>query len=165
MLTTPLQLAAATAALATRGIRYQPRIVAAWEDPLSGERTLTTPVRLDDVALENGSYWDDILNAMNSVMQGARGTARAVGSGAPYRMAGKSGTAQVFSVGQDEEYDEEEVEERLKDHALFIAFAPFENPQIAVAVIVENGSSGSGVAAPIARAIMDRHLGYDDATE
>jgi len=165
MLTTPLQLATATAALATRGIRYQPRIVAAWEDPLSGERTLTSPVRLDDVRLDNESYWDDIVNSMNKVMQGERGTARAVGTGAPYRMAGKSGTAQVFSVGQDEEYDEEEVEELLKDHALFIAFAPFENPKIAVAVIVENGSSGSGVAAPIARAIMDKYLGYDDAAQ
>jgi penicillin-binding protein 2 len=80
-------------------------------------------------------------------------------------VAGKSGTAQVFSVAQDEEYDEEEIEERLKDHALFIAFAPLENPQIAVAVIVENGSSGSGVAAPIAKAIMDKYLGYDDAAD
>jgi len=165
MLATPLQLATATAALATRGIRYQPRIVAAWEDPLSGERTLTPRVRLDDVELDNVSFWDDVINSMNKVMQGARGTARAVGTGAPYRMAGKSGTAQVFSVGQDEEYDEEEVEERLKDHALFIAFAPVENPRIAVAVIVENGSSGSGVAAPIAKVIMDRYLGYDDAAE
>lgn len=165
MLATPLQLATATAALATRGIRYQPRIVAAWEDPLSGKRTLTSPVRLDDVRLDNESFWDDVINSMNKVMQGTRGTARAVGSGAPYRMAGKSGTAQVFSVGQDEEYDDEEVEERLKDHALFIAFAPLENPQIAVAVIVENGSSGSGVAAPIAKAIMDKHLGYDDAAK
>jgi penicillin-binding protein 2 len=102
---------------------------------------------------------------MNSVMQGPRGTARAVGTGAPYSMAGKSGTAQVFSVGQDEEYDEEEIAERLKDHALFIAFAPVENPQIAVAVIVENGSSGSGVAAPIAKAIIDKYLGYDDASD
>ena len=165
MLATPLQLATSTAALATRGIRYQPRIVAAWEDPLSGERTLTSPIRLDDVELDNESYWDDVIDSMNKVMQGVRGTARAVGSGAPYRMAGKSGTAQVFSVGQDEEYDEEEVEERLKDHALFIAFAPIENPQIAVAVIVENGSSGSGVAAPIAKAIMDKYLGYDDAAK
>ncbi len=165
MLATPLQLASATAALATRGVRYQPRIVAAWEDPLSGERTLTTPIRLADVELDNETHWDDIIGAMNSVMQGARGTARAVGSDAPYRMAGKSGTAQVFSVAQDEEYDEEEVEERLKDHALFIAFAPVENPQIAVAVIVENGSSGSGVAAPVARAIMDQYLGYDDAAD
>jgi len=165
MLATPLQLATATAALATRGIRYQPRIVAAWEDPLSGKRTLTSPVRLDDVRLDNESFWDDVINSMNKVMQGTRGTARAVGSGAPYRMAGKSGTAQVFSVGQDEEYDEEEVAELLKDHALFIAFAPVENPQIAVAVIVENGSSGSGVAGPIARAIMDKYLGYDDAAK
>lgn len=165
MLATPLQLATATAALATRGIRYQPRIVAAWEDPLSGERTLTPRVRLDDVKLDNESYWDVVINAMNMVMQGTRGTARAVGTGAPYRMAGKSGTAQVFSVGQDEEYDDEVVEERLKDHALFIAFAPVENPRIAVAVVIENGSSGSGVAAPIAKAIMDRYLGYDNATE
>ena len=165
MLATPLQLATATAALATRGIRYEPRIVAAWEDPLTGERTLASPVRLDDIELDNDTNWDTVIGAMNSVMQGPRGTARAVGSGAPYLMAGKSGTAQVFSVAQDEEYDEEEVEERLKDHALFVAFAPVETPQIAVAVIVENGSSGSGVAAPIARAIMDSYLGYDDAAD
>ena len=75
-------------------------------------------------------------------------------------MAGKSGTAQVVSIAQDEEYDEEELEERQRDHALFIAFAPLENPRIAVAVIVENGSSGSSVAAPIARAIMDQYLGF-----
>ena len=165
MLATPLQLATATAALATRGIRYQPHIVAAWEDPLTGERTLVSPVRLDDIELSDATNWDTVIDAMNAVMQGPRGTARAVGSGAPYRMAGKSGTAQVFSVGQDEEYEEEEIEERLKDHALFVAFAPVDNPRIAVAVIVENGSSGSGVAAPIARAIMDRYLGYDDAAD
>ena len=165
MLATPLQLATSTAALATRGIRYQPRIVAAWEDPLSGERTLTSPVRLDNVQLDNESYWNVVINAMNRVMQGARGTARAVGSGAPYRMAGKSGTVQVFSVAQDEEYDEEKIDERLRDHALFIAFAPVDNPQIAVAVIVENGSSGSRVAAPIARAIMDQYLGFNDAAK
>ena len=75
-------------------------------------------------------------------------------------MAGKSGTAQVFSVAQEDEYDEEEIDELLRDHALFISFAPLENPRIAVAVIVENGSSGSRVAAPIARAIMDHYLGY-----
>jgi penicillin-binding protein 2 len=165
MLATPLQLATAAAALATRGIRYEPHIVAAWEDPLTGDRKLVSPVRLDDVELHDPSHWDTVIDAMHSVMQGSRGTARAVGSGAPYSMAGKSGTAQVFSVGQDEEYDDEEVAERLKDHALFVAFAPVENPQIAVAVIVENGSSGSGVAAPIAKAIMDRYLGYDDADD
>jgi penicillin-binding protein 2 len=165
MLATPLQLATATAALATRGIRYRPRIVAAWENPLTGERTIASPARLDDIVLNDATNWDAVIGAMNAVMQGPRGTARAVGSGAPYRMAGKSGTAQVFSVGQDEEYDEEEIEERLKDHALFVAFAPVDNPQIAVAVIVENGSSGSGVAAPIAKAIMDKYLGFDDAAD
>jgi len=66
----------------------------------------------------------------------------------------------VFTVAQDEEYDEEEIDERLRDHALFISFAPLEDPQIAVAVIIENGASGSRVAAPIARALMDHHLGY-----
>jgi len=75
-------------------------------------------------------------------------------------MAGKSGTVQVFSLSQDEEYDEEAIDERLRDHALFVSFAPVENPRIAVAVIVENGSSGSRVAAPIARQIMDEYLGY-----
>ena len=151
MLATPLQLATATAALATRGIRYQPHIVAACEDPLTGERTLASPVRLDDIELDDNTNWDAVIDAMNAVMQGSRGTARAVGSDAPYRMAGKSGTAQVFSVGQDEEYEEDEIEERLKDHALFIAFAPFDDPRISVAVVVDHGGAGSTVAAPIAR--------------
>jgi penicillin-binding protein 2 len=160
MLATPLQLASATAALATRGVRYQPHLVAAVEDALTGVRTLVEPRRLDDVEIDNPPHWDAVLGAMHDVMQSVRGTAYAVGANAPYQMAGKSGTAQVFSVAQEEEYDEDEIEERLRDHALFIAFAPYEDPRIAVAVIVENGSSGSRVAAPIARAVMDHHLGY-----
>jgi penicillin-binding protein 2 len=160
MLATPLQLAAATGALATRGIRYQPHLVAAVEDPLTGERSLVAPRRLDDVRISDQDDWNVVIGAMNAVMQDVRGTAWGAGGNAPYRMAGKSGTAQVFSVAQEEEYDEDEIEERLRDHALFIAFAPLEDPRIAVAVIVENGSSGSRVAAPIARAIMDEYLGY-----
>ena len=78
-------------------------------------------------------------------------------------MAGKSGTAQVVSIAQDEEYDEAELEERQRDHALFVSFAPLDDPRIAVALIVENGESGSNVAAPIARAVMDAWLGYADA--
>ena len=77
---------------------------------------------------------------------------------AAYELAGKSGTVQVFSIGQDETYEEDEVAEHLRDHALFISFAPIDKPRIAVAVIVENGRSGSRTAAPIARAIMDRYL-------
>ena len=159
MLATPLQLASAAAALATRGARYEPHLVAAVEDALTGERSIVAPVRLDDVRIDSELHWDSVLNAIHDVMQNVRGTAWAVGRNAPYQMAGKSGTAQVFSVAQDEEYDEE-IEERLRDHALFISFAPFDNPRIAVAVVVENGSSGSRVAAPIARMIMDEYLGY-----
>ncbi len=160
MLATPLQLANAVAALATRGKRYRPHMVAATEDPMSGERDLISPEALPDVSINNEFYWERVIGAMNGVMQGARGTARAVGEGADYDMAGKSGTAQIFSVAQDDEYDEEEVALRLRDHALFIAFAPLDDPQIAVAIVVENGASGSRVAAPIARAIMDHHLGF-----
>jgi penicillin-binding protein 2 len=160
MLATPLQLAGAAAALATRGVRYKPRLVAAVEDGVSGQRRMTEPQRLPDVDISNAIHWDAVLEGMHDVMQGARGTARAVGMGAPYQMAGKGGTAQVISIAQDEEYDEEEIEERQRDHALFLAFAPLDEPRIAVAVIVENGSSGSSVAAPIAKAVMDEYLGY-----
>jgi penicillin-binding protein 2 len=165
MLASPLQLASAVATLATRGQRFRPHLVTAWEDPLSGERTLVQPQRTETVEIDNEFYWNTVVGAMHDVMQGPRGTARATGLGAPYSMAGKSGTAQVFSLSQDEEYDEEFLDERLRDHALFIAFAPLDNPQIAVAVVVENGSSGSRVAAPIARAIMDQYLGYNDAAD
>jgi penicillin-binding protein 2 len=112
------------------------------------------------VAIANDEYWSAVLGAMHDVLQGPRGTARAVGTRAAYAMAGKSGTAQVVTIAQGAKYDELELEERQRDHALFIAFAPFDNPQIAVAVIVENGESGSGVAAPIAKAVMDQYLGY-----
>ena len=162
MLATPLQLAAAVAAVSTRGERYRPHLVAAFEDPLTGERELIAPQREESVDIHNEFYWDSVIAAMHDVMQGPEGTARAVGTGAPYSIAGKSGTAQVISIAQDEEYDEDELEERQRDHALFVAFAPVEDPQIAVAVIVENGSSGSSVAAPIAKAVIDEYLGYGD---
>lgn len=166
MLATPLQLANAVAAVATRGIRYQPHLVAAIEDTLTGERTMISPTRLDDVVLKNEDHWDIVIDAMHEVMQGLRGTARQAGLNAAYEMAGKSGTSQVISISQDEEYDEEKIDERLRDHALFIAFAPLDKPRIAVAVIVENGSSGSRVAAPIARKIMDAYLGFgNNATQ
>ncbi len=164
MLASPLQLANATAALAMRGKRFRPHLVTAFEDPLSGKRTLIAPERLPDVNIENGTFWDSVLTGMHDVMQSNTGTARAAGRNASYQMAGKSGTSQVYSLAQDEEYDEDEIDERLRDHALFIAFAPFDEPRIAVAVIVENGSSGSRVAAPIARAMMDEYLqGNSDA--
>jgi penicillin-binding protein 2 len=161
MLASPLQLASATATLAMRGKRFRPHLVAAFEDSLTGKRTLIAPERLPDVNIKNEEFWDSVLTGMHDVMQSNTGTARAAGLGAPYQMAGKSGTVQVISISQDEKYDEEEIDERLRDHALFISFAPFDEPQIAVAVVIENGSSGSRVAAPIARAMMDQYLQVD----
>jgi penicillin-binding protein 2 len=160
MLATPLQLANAIAAVATRGTRFQPRLVAATQNTLTGERTMYPAKRLDDIRLKDEGYWDNVIAGMHAVMQGIRGTARAAALNAEYEMAGKSGTAQVFSIAQEDEYNEDEIDILLRDHALFVSFAPLDNPRIAVAVIVENGSSGSRVAAPIARAIMDEYLGY-----
>jgi penicillin-binding protein 2 len=154
MLTTPLQLAHATATIAARGQRYQPTLLKLELDA-NGSR----PNSLPRVGVDDDQDWDRIISAMNAVLQGNRGTARMVGQDAPFTMAGKSGTAQVFTVGQDEEYDSEEIAERMRDHALFIAFAPLEAPEIAVAVIVENGESGSRVAAPVARTVMETYLG------
>ena len=162
MLASPLQLASAVGVLATRGVRYRPHMVAAIEDPITGERVITQPEQLEDVVISSEFYWDYVIQAMHDVLQGPQGTARAIGIGAPYEMAGKSGTAQVVTVAQDEKYDELELEERQRDHAWFVSFAPLDNPRIAVAVIVENGESGSSVAAPIAKAIMDEYLGYGD---
>ena len=162
MLATPLQLANAAATLAARGRHFRPHLVAAYEDPLSGKRTLIAPEPMPRVQIENEFYWENVINAMHDVMQSPTGTARAAARGAAYQMAGKSGTAQVFSIAQEEKYDEDDIDERLRDHALFMAFAPLDAPQIAVAVVVENGSSGSRVAAPIARRMMDQYLGYGD---
>jgi penicillin-binding protein 2 len=158
MLVTPVQLAHAVATIAARGQRFQPGMVHALRDPISGATTPVTPEPLAAVTVSETANWDTVIEAMHGVMHGARGTARAVGAGAPFQMAGKSGTAQVFTVAQTEKYKAEQVAERLRDHALFVAFAPLEDPQIAVAVVVENGESGSKVAAPIARRVMEAYL-------
>jgi penicillin-binding protein 2 len=95
---------------------------------------------------------------MVEVVHGARGTAKGINKQLEYRIAGKTGTAQVFTVKQDEEYRESRLEEELKDHAWFIAYAPAEAPRIAVAVIAEHGGHGGSVAAPIARQVIDHYL-------
>lgn len=155
-LSTPLQLAAATAAVANNGAFYSPRVVDYLRDRDSGEITPIPPTGQQmDIARQQN--WDDVHVAMANVIEGLRGTAKGIRS-PHYRIAGKTGTAQVFSIGQDEEYKEDEIPKHLRDHALFIAYAPVEDPQIAVAVVVENGGSGGGTAAPIARAVMDAYL-------
>ncbi|MBA3564387.1 MAG: penicillin-binding protein 2 [Gammaproteobacteria bacterium] len=159
-LMTPLQVAHVTATLAARGQRFEPSLVSAIEDPLSGERIERQPRELEPVRGVDPAQWERVLGAMRDVVHGPRGTARAIAS-SEYEIAGKTGTAQVFTVPQEESYDAEEVEERLRDHALFIAFAPFEQPEIAIAVLVENGGSGSKTAAPVARQVLDSYFGSE----
>ncbi|MFV2057262.1 MAG: penicillin-binding protein 2, partial [Thiohalomonadales bacterium] len=156
-LVTPLQLAQATAALSRYGRRIQPHVVDEIEDSTTGVRERLLRVE-DDIPIVDRKNWDTVLEGMIQVVNSWRGTARRIAKGATYKIAGKTGTAQVFSVKQDEEYDEKTVPKKLRDHALFIAFAPVDDPQIAVAVIVENGGHGGSVAAPIARQVMDNYL-------
>lgn len=153
MQSTPLQLAQATALVASRGKWIRPHLARS----VGGEPVID-PEPLPDIQLSNPEYWEYARKAMEAVVHGARGTARKIGQDAPYRIAGKSGTAQVVAIKQGERYNRDKVQERHRDHALFIAYAPAEAPEIAVAVMVENGESGSGVAAPVARAVLDAWL-------
>jgi penicillin-binding protein 2 len=156
MLTTPIQLAHMTAIIGARGKNFQPRLVTALRDPVSRATTRLEPRPLETVQVASAEHWQIAIDGMLAVTEG--GTASRSAAGAPYRIAGKTGTAQVFTVGQNEKYDEKTIDERLRDHAWFVAFAPAEDPKIAVAVLVENGRSGSGTAAPIARRVMDAYL-------
>jgi len=153
MQTTPLQLAQATALMATRGKWIRPHLAKSVDGRLPVD-----PNPMPDIVLRDPKFWDYGIRAMEDVLHGARGTARKVGDSSVYRIAGKSGTAQVVAIKQGEKYDRNKVQERHRDHALFVGFAPANNPQIAVAVMVENGESGSGVAAPVVKQVMDAWL-------
>lgn len=150
MLATPLQLAVATSALATRGEVREPRLVQ-W----LGDEKQAVPLR--DGARADETHWAAVIQGMRDVVHSKRGTARAIGRNIDYEMAGKTGTAQVIGIAQDAVYNEDEIDERHRNHGLFIAFAPLEAPTIAVAVIVENGG-GSSAAYPIARTVIDNWL-------
>ena len=157
-LVTPIQLATATAAIANGGHMLQPKIVHADQDAESEELVPHQPQLHETITINEQQHWDQVITAMTDVVHSARGTARRIGEDSPYRIAGKTGTAQVFGLKEEEKYDAEAIAEKLRDHALFIAFAPIDEPRIAVAVIVENGGGGGSVAAPIARKIMDAYL-------
>jgi len=166
MLATPLQLATATAVMAKSGDWKRPAMLKETGDGsiVLSQRSMETPT----FSITNQDDWVYVQEAMEGVMHGRHGTARASGKNAEYRMAGKTGTAQVVSIPQGEEYDAEALAERHRDHALFVGYAPTKDPQIVVAVIVENGGGGSTSAAPIARAMFDRWLALqsaDDASE
>ena len=155
LLVTPLQLAHMAAALAARGKSFQPRVVMGVRDA-AGKIVRTAPVAVagaDGVSAEN---WALVLRGMIGAT--TYGTAAAIGKDARYAIAGKTGTAQVYTVAQNAKYNEKTVSDRLRDHAWFIAFAPAEAPRIAVCVLVENGGFGAAAAAPIARRVMDAYL-------
>lgn len=158
MLATPLQLAYATATMANRGERLRPHLLRSATGPAGEAVKAPDPRQRPPIELDRPQRWETIIAAMQDVVQGDRGTARRVGRDAPYAFAGKTGTSQVFGLDKGEEYDAEELPKRLRDHALFIAFAPLDDPKIAVAVVVENGGSGSATAAPMARTVMDAWL-------
>ena len=109
------------------------------------------------IKLRREKHWDVIFDAMKEVVHGPWGTARATGWGMKFKMAGKTGTAQVFGIAQDEEYDAETVAKKLRDHGLFIGFGPAEDPVLAVAVVAENGEHGSKMA-PIVRDVIQRYM-------
>ncbi|MCP4952463.1 MAG: penicillin-binding protein 2 [Proteobacteria bacterium] len=155
LMTTPLQLARVASILANRGSVIQPRLLMSKNDPLSGEpKDLNDKKNTSNLQI-NTEAMDRVIRAMTAVMSSPRGTARMSGRRSAYSIAGKTGTAQVIAIAQGEEYDEDSLKEEFRDHALFIAFAPVENPKIAIAVVVENGGSGAGVAAPVARKVLD----------
>lgn len=158
VLTTPVQLAAATSTLAMRGRRMRPRLLRAVNDATTGEQRLEASRITETVALKDDNYWDHIARSMVGVVHRANGTARRIGYDAPYLIAGKTGTAQVFGLNDAREYDASTLAQRLRDHAMFIGFAPAEKPRIAIAVVVENGGGGGSVAAPVAREVMDYYL-------
>lgn len=158
MLTTPLQLAVMTGYIANHGAMFQPRFVRATRPSGSAKFENKKPIPIAKIKVDEESYWQAIEQAMVSVVHAPNGTARRIGVDANYQIAGKTGTAQVFGIAQDEEYDEDTTPKHLQDHALFVAYAPVENPTIALAVVVENGGSGSGTAAPVARKILDAYL-------
>lgn len=155
--TTPVQLARATAILANRGRMVTPRLLDATQGGTGAAESESRPPAGEDLAISQ-EHWDTVIEAMVDVVHSARGTAKGIAPGLDYHVAGKTGTAQVFTVAQGQKYRESEVSKEMRDHALFIAFAPAEQPRIAVAVIAEHGGHGGSVAAPVARAVMERYL-------
>jgi penicillin-binding protein 2 len=152
---TPIQLAQAMAALSSGGAVYRPRLVAHIDNARSGERRTFEPEQMHQIPVR-AEHVEFVKQAMAGVMK--EGTAARSFASATYTSGGKTGTAQVIAMKQNEKYDEKKVDERLRDHSLFIAFAPLYSPRIAVAVIVENGGFGARTAAPIARTLLDYFL-------
>jgi len=167
MLTSPVQLAHVASILANRGRVIVPHVVDLLESPQAGEQEQVHVVEAPSVPVHQEEAWNAAIEGMHEVVQGERGTARATGLDAAYQYAGKTGTAQLFQIAQDKRIDVKDITKQLRDHALFVAFAPLEEPRIALGIVVENGESGAHTAAPIARTLFDFYFalkGQDDAS-
>jgi len=154
MLASPLQMANATASLSQKGHRFRPHLLQKSIQSDKGETHNYEPLEEYPVKLKDENYWNIIADAMHSVITSNEGTGYRFGRTAPYSVAGKTGTAQVFSGHQYEKKRYEDIPEFLRDHSLFIAFAPVENPEIAIAVMVENDF----VASNVARKVLDAYF-------
>ncbi len=155
-LVTPMQLAQATAVLANNGVAIRPHLLSSIQKNNGKESKLVPITMLDTIALDPKNI--EIVRAGMVGVTQAGGTAASVGAGSSYNIAAKTGTAQVVGIKQGAKYNAGNMDERHRDHALFIAYAPAEDPKIAVAVIVENGGHGGSAAGPIARKVMDYYL-------
>jgi len=153
---TPIQLAKATATLANKGNVVMPFLVKNTVSPDPAEPEAENPPSNITLKPEN---INSITAAMVNVIHDPHGTAKGISKNITYQIAGKTGTAQVFNIKQDAKYNENDIDFKLRDHALFISFAPADDPKIAVAVIVENGGHGGSVAAPIAGQVIKQFLG------
>ncbi|TEU24835.1 MAG: penicillin-binding protein 2 [Gammaproteobacteria bacterium] len=154
MTSSPLQLAVATAALANKGHLFQPKLL---KNISSSGQTIKEVNKGSSIQIpiKDIHNWEDVIEGMKQTIYAPKGSARRLNKGLTYTLAGKTGTAQVFGLDAEEEYIAEKLDERLRDHALFTGFAPIDNPQIAIAIIVENAGSGSSRAAPLAREVLD----------
>ena len=158
---TPVQLAHAGATFAAHGQRFAPRLLIGTEDALTREVQYTEPTALQSVAEQDPEHWQVVLDGMIGVTADPRSSATAAMKGTTYSIAGKTGTAQVIGIAQDEKYRAEDIDERLHDHGLFVAFAPADAPRVALGVVIENGGSGSRAAAPVARLVLDAFFAGD----
>ena len=154
MLATPLQLASATALLSQKGLGYQPHLLAKMVDDAANE-TAFKPISRNSIQLDNEDYWSIVHEAMQSVIESNEGTGARFGRNAFYKVAGKTGTAQVFTLSQNDHNKKTIITNKLlKDHSWFIAFAPVENPEVAIAVMVEHDTAASQVA----RQLLDAYF-------
>ncbi|MDC0469889.1 penicillin-binding protein 2 [Candidatus Pseudothioglobus singularis] len=157
MTASPMQLALATGAIANKGQLYTPRVLMHTQSK-NGESYLESQVQSKQIPIKDISNWDLIEKAMRQTVYGKLGTAKRLNNKLSYTLAGKTGTAQVFGLDPEEKYIAANIDEKLRDHALFTGYAPIENPKVAIAIIVENAGSGSSKAAPLARALLDEYF-------